>query len=295
MDIWTGLLVLSKAGLYWGSAGIIGAFWISLWAPMRDLQSDWTNYLGVSALLGLAATIIVFLLRVGSVAGQGVMGMFDPYLLGAFAASAVGKSALVRGVGFVFLLILWWWLSRAQLTFGSSGLAARMLAYVGTLGVVLGFPLIGHSLELGLLYRLVLAAHILAIGWWIGALYPLWRVCRQKTAEQIYPVMYGFGRMAAYVVGVLLLAGVFLLFGVLDSPPEMVTTTYGRALLLKLVLVLCLLGLAARNKLKWTPELKQGEAPRALRRSIGMEMIAALAILLTTAFLTSAVGPVSLH
>ncbi|MCB4379127.1 copper-binding protein, partial [Synechococcus sp. MU1644] len=64
---------------------------------------------------------------------------------------------------------------------------------------------------------------------------------------------------------------------------------YGQALIVKVLLVGVLLSLAALNKVRFVPKLMAGEAQASehLSRSISFEWIAVVAILLTTAILTS--------
>jgi copper transport protein len=78
-----------------------------------------------------------------------------------------------------------------------------------------------------------------------------------------------------------------------ETLAALVTTGYGRLLLLKLAAVAALLGLAAWNKRRLTPHLAAGDeaAARRLRRSIGAEMAVAAAVLALTAALGQTVPP----
>jgi putative copper resistance protein D len=74
------------------------------------------------------------------------------------------------------------------------------------------------------------------------------------------------------------------------------SSPYGAAMCLKLAFVAALLSLAAINKLKLTPRLKAGDlaAAPSLRRTIHAEMALAALILLTTAAITTLIGPPAL-
>jgi putative copper resistance protein D len=67
------------------------------------------------------------------------------------------------------------------------------------------------------------------------------------------------------------------------------TSAYGQALLTKILLVAGLLGLAARNRFRIVPALRAGDLTAALRlrRSIDLEVMLALAILVVSSLLTS--------
>jgi putative copper resistance protein D len=64
---------------------------------------------------------------------------------------------------------------------------------------------------------------------------------------------------------------------------------YGQALLLKVLFVAGLLALAAANKLRFIPQMMMGDRAAAgrLAKSVSIEWIVIVAVLLTTAVLTS--------
>jgi putative copper export protein len=78
---------------------------------------------------------------------------------------------------------------------------------------------------------------------------------------------------------------------------ELWTSAYGRALSVKIGLVALLLAIAAFNKLILTPRLSvdDPQAVSAFRRTLVIEMIAAAAILLGTATLTTLMEPPALR
>ena len=82
-----------------------------------------------------------------------------------------------------------------------------------------------------------------------------------------------------------------MLFNLIHSPAELFGTAYGRAMALKLVLVAGLLGIAALNKFVLVPKLmEEGESSR-FRRSVRIEIVVALLLLILTAYLSTVVGP----
>ena len=66
-------------------------------------------------------------------------------------------------------------------------------------------------------------------------------------------------------------------------------TSYGQAMIIKVLLVGLLLGLAAANKLRFIPALRTGDPAAAnhLSKSISVEWIVILAVLGMTAVLTT--------
>ena len=77
------------------------------------------------------------------------------------------------------------------------------------------------------------------------------------------------------------------------NPLDALASPYGALFAVKLALFASLLGLAAFNKLRLVPALRAGDAVAAarLRRSIGLEFAVVLAILVTTATLTTIASP----
>jgi putative copper export protein len=105
-----------------------------------------------------------------------------------------------------------------------------------------------------------------------------------------------FGTAALIVVGVLLAAGVSLLCLMLRGVSDLWADDYGRLALTKVLLVSCLLALAALNHLRLTPRLFAYDegALRALKRSIMAELAVAGCILVVTAAMTTLAGPPAL-
>ena len=91
----------------------------------------------------------------------------------------------------------------------------------------------------------------------------------------------------------LAVAGVALFVLLTGDPLAALGTPYGWILAVKLLLFTLLLGLAALNKYRLTPALQMGtlRAGGHLRRSIRLEAAAVLAILATTATLTTVAAP----
>jgi len=69
----------------------------------------------------------------------------------------------------------------------------------------------------------------------------------------------------------------------------LISTGYGQALIIKVLLVGLLLGLAAGNKLRFIPALRAGDTAAAnhLSKIISIEWLVILAVLGTTAVLTT--------
>ena len=98
-----------------------------------------------------------------------------------------------------------------------------------------------------------------------------------------------FGVVASVTVPVLIILGGYMGYQLVGSFAALTGTSYGQALIIKVLLVGLLLGLAAANKLRFVPALRIGDpvAARHLSKSISVEWLIILAVLGTTAVLTT--------
>jgi putative copper export protein len=155
----------------------------------------------------------------------------------------------------------------------------------------------------------------LGVAFWLGALIPLLMVAGDADADlsrgdtsradisradisradmsRIAATVGRFGTAALVVVGALLTAGVVLLCLLLRDVSELWSDDYGRLVLTKILLVSCLLALAALNHWRLTPRLFAYDtgALQALKRSIMAELAVAGCVLVMTAAMTTLAGP----
>jgi len=232
-----------------------------------------------AALVGLAVLAIRFGIRAARISGMGFEGATDPMMLGFVWESPLGTAAIWRGIGELAILAL---------------LVPRIgpwIALAGTVAVAISFAQVGHALgEPRVFLTVMLVLHLLAAAFWVGALVPLRRAALTPAGADI---LHYFGNVAAFGVAALILAGTALAWLLAGSVIALFGTAYGLALFLKVAIVAMLLGFAAFNKLRLVPALR-AEIPgaaHALRRSISMEMLAVVLILLATATLTSVTTP----
>ncbi|MDP1930934.1 MAG: CopD family protein [Gammaproteobacteria bacterium] len=310
---WELAIVFSKALSYFGLASLAGGVFV-LWlgslvhaAPSSGSShyfsdNHWSpqahprlvNTMLLASAVGIAAVTLFYLLQVGVINQMGIAGMFDITMIGLLAQSSVGYGVGLKLAGFVVAGV-------ALLLCRPALLSTRkhlpLLLQCGWL-VAAGcfatsFAILGHIAELSLLSRLAIAGHVIVIGLWIGALYPLYVLAGTEIPERVQPLLQLFGRAGWVIIAVLLVTGVYLVVQVLGSVDELFTTAYGLQLLLKLLLVLSLLCLAALNKFRLVPAMHNA-GKDSLRRSIMAEMVLAVFILLLTASMTTVTGPVHL-
>ena len=136
--------------------------------------------------------------------------------------------------------------------------------------------------------------HLIAAAAWVGGLLPLALMLAAAGASVTvtHAVSLRFSAYGIIAVGVLLLTGAINTWYLAGSIRALTETDYGRLLLVKIVLFLVMLALAAVNRLWLTPALtvNGGKRParpalRQLRRNVVIEIGAGAAILSLVAVL----------
>ena len=135
--------------------------------------------------------------------------------------------------------------------------------------------------------------HVSAAGVWIGGLTLVllsehsWRKQTQSPDYTLLPELVPvFSRIALPAVVVLLLTGTLAAWMHLPSLSALITTSYGKTLIVKLALVLVVLLIGFLNWRRITPRLSDVHGPLAMRKSAALEILFAHAVLLATAVLT---------
>jgi copper transport protein len=266
----------------------------------------WAWYWGVALLVGAGATgLLVF---GGRLPGRPVL------LLGAALAAAAGGLVVMTvaaradaGVGLGDLLgstIGRWLLWRAAMLAAAGVAVAWLLARPGpgppllAVGLAGGGGMLVHALaghaagpsSLRPLNLLAQWTHLLAVGVWIGGLAWLFAGLRRRAAARpTREVVLRFSKLAGISLAVVVVTGVVRTADELGGWGRLVDSRFGRALDLKLLLFVGLVGLGALNRYRLVPLFQAGAGRRAatrLRRSVGAELGVAAAVLAAAALLS---------
>lgn len=239
-------------------------------------------------LIPLAALLAVLLAagRIGieavMLAGDDWSAIRDWELMGLLLEGATGRALAVQALG-LFLLC-------GVLIPGVVGMIASVL---GALAVATGFGLAGHTATMdGWLLNALIVVHMAGLAFWVGVFLPLYRVSGYDIGHA-GQVAVDFGRIAIWVVPILAVAGVYTFDQLTGGVGAAIRTTYGQLFAIKIALFTGVFLLAAVNKLALTPALERGErlAPAKMRRSLILEMLLILGILIITASFTTLTGP----
>lgn len=282
IDGWAITAIIAKAVGYGAALLAMGGplFVLVFRSSSNDVRQLARKVAVIAALIGLAVLALRFGIRAARISGMGLSGAVDPMMLGFVWDSPLGAAAIWRGAGELLVVAL--------LIRGVVGLSAGL---IGALLIAVSYTFVGHSLgDPRWLLASLLTLHLLAAAFWIGALLPLRHAVGQPEGARL---LHRFGNVASLTVALLVVVGLIFAWLMTGSFSNLLSTAYGKTLLAKLGVVSGLMALAALNKWRFVPALASG-TPAAvphLRRSIQIEAIAVLLILMATATLTSITTP----
>ncbi|MFK7745893.1 MAG: copper resistance D family protein [Roseobacter sp.] len=282
VDIWAISAILAKALEYATALLALGGplFVTTFRKAPEDVLWIARRLTIAAAIAGSVLLAMRFGIRAARISGMGVAGMTDMMMLSLIWEGPLGSAAVMRGVGALMVLAILF-----------RGVFASTLALIGSGLIAVSYAQIGHALgDPRWVLATLLTVHLLAVGFWIAALAPLFHASALRDAG---PLLHRFGVVALIIVPILMLVGVSFAWFMLGSFNSLFDTDYGWMLLLKITIFAGLLTLAALNKLRFVPAFLAGEfaASARLRRSIGIEAFCVLLILTVTATLTSVTVP----
>lgn len=279
-------------------AGFFAAFVARPW-PVRLLAG--------AACLGAVAALAALLLQGALATGAGLGGLLGAETIEAAAATRAGEAWGIRaGAWAVALALLVALPGRDASRPRAAALALALPAAV----LVASLPYGGHAGTQSPRAVLVPAdvVHVLAAGAWLGGLVLLlalfWPRHGAAPADGAAEATARFSRLALPAIVTLVVAGLVQAWFYLGSVGALVSSSYGWALLAKLVLLAGVVALAAGNRRR-AAALARGTGgaagaggtggaagtARALRRAMAAEVALAALVLAATATLVRATPP----
>ncbi|MGY4224242.1 copper transport protein [Bradyrhizobium sp. USDA 4503] len=263
------LIWLARLGLYLGLFAGVGGVFFAAWigqGPAGERLIMWSLKIGL----------------VGAIASLGLQGVDLLNLpLSGIVTWAAWASAAVTSLFPALLLAIAAMLIAAIAWRSPSFGAAFTRTAIAMICVGLSFAVSGHAATASpqWLTRAALFIHGVGVAFWMGALAPL-AVLAWQRKDSLLRVLRHFSTIAVPVVALIALSGLALAIVQLDSFHALIDTGYGNILVAKLVLVVLLLGLAALNRLVFTPAIaREFHRTRPLQRSIALEFVLMIAIL----------------
>ncbi|CCV08379.1 conserved membrane hypothetical protein [Mesorhizobium metallidurans STM 2683] len=265
------------AMILFGSSATAGYLTWSLPLASREQVMSRLQTVHRAAALSAMASAMVWLFAVAGGMGEGWVDAFDPVFVGKVLSNTsfgvVWLWRLVAGVTLVLLTIV-----------GRRG--GTLLALLSGLSL-LSIALTGHAaMEDGtraLVYGSSDGIHLLAGAIWIGGLVTL--ALALSTPEGGGAAIRRFSLLGYWAVLAVMLSGVVNAWFLVGSPQYLITTTYGRLLAIKLILVASMVGVAMLNRFRFAPRLARDpdRIGHLLRTTVRIELVLALLVLLLVA------------
>jgi putative copper export protein len=249
---------------------------------------------------GVVAAALLLVGLAGRLYGQ-VLGFLDPGepLTGEVVRTIVGSSRW--GTGWALQLATALAALAALLAAGRRRIG-WIVATVAVAAVALATPLTGHAMAgtwgpvAGESLHLL---HLAAGGAWLGtllvlllvgypALGPLEPTARAAALQRLVGL---FSRVAMVGAGAAVAVGLVLTWSYVGSVAGLWSTSYGRALLVKVGLLVGVAALGAYNWRRVQPVLDRPEGASRLRRSGGLELLLGALLLAATAVLVALPAP----
>lgn len=168
------------------------------------------------------------------------------------------------------------------------------LAFVGALLLVLSESFIGHtaSVEPRALVLVSDAVHMMAAAVWVAGVWllawTLWQRTRRGEPLDARLVATRFSITATWALVAVALSGTALGWAILGSPGPLFATEFGRMLIIKVALVAVIGGIGLHNRRTLLPALEQPGIDVRFYRTIVIESVLFVAVLVATALLVVA-------
>jgi len=264
----TGMKVVRYIG-YAGLVLLVGpVLVITLLWPARLSRSGPAGVIWTGMGLVTLATVAGVVLDVPYTSGGGLLDV-DGSGLRNVLSSTFGTAHLIR-LGLLVAIAL---LLRPLLR-GETGRVDQILLAVLGGAAILTWPIAGHpaASPVAAVSVVVDAVHLTSMAVWLGGLVMLVAfLLRQANERELGAILPIWSRWAALAVGALVLAGTVQALIEVGTPGALVSTTYGRLIIAKVVLLGAVISIAAYSRKLVLRRLAPGE-PRRLRRAVGAEL-----------------------
>jgi putative copper export protein/methionine-rich copper-binding protein CopC len=281
------LLDASLATLVGGLA-FVATVWPAGAASRRTRRLLWGAAL-VAALASFVLAVVQHATATGLTIGQAL----EPSHLRDTMHYRFGRVAAARVVLLgVCALLMTRLRSLRQRSVGATALwtAATAVAF----GLFETVVLLGHNSEVGGVAGWARLVHTVGISVWLGGLLVLFVVVLpRRRRDELLTVLPRFSRLASGAVGAVVLAGIALALDLVGGVAALPTTTYGRLLLLKLVVVGGLLAIASRSRkhVRGAMATSADDIARPLVTWVAIELGLMAAVFALTALLVSQAPP----
>ena len=267
---------------------LVGAvvFATFLW-PAGDAAPRWPRRLLVgAAALGLLSALAGVALQGALGAGTSLDESLTRSVIEGSLDTRTGDAWAIRAGLWAAVLVVVALMARPRF-----GFVVALMAFAA--GLVVSLPLAGHADTQDPQALLIPAdiVHVAAAGAWLGGLVLLLTVFwGSREGDGAARTTGRFSRMALWCIVAIVVAGAVQAWFYLDGIDTLFTSTYGLALLAKILLLGGIVAVAAGNRRR-VARLLSGGAPGALRTAMRAEVALALIVLAATAVVVRAQPP----
>jgi len=272
------MIILVKTTLYAGilfSAGMF--FGKALFIKRKERKIFDKKIIFFFSVLALFSSVLFYFLRTVSLFG--FFNIIENYqLLGVLLQTSEGMALLIRLFGLVLIL--------------TATFFCKMGTLIGVIGGFISlssFTQIGHTVDAKEFYlSFFLFFHLIFISLWAGFLFPLYVVSKKKYLRITFYTAVRFGKQATIFIPILFLSGLFLSYYLVGSFRDILFTSYGQVLMIKILITISLLSIGALNKLKFVPDLKKRGivSMEKLNKLIFLEILLILLIMFVASILS---------
>jgi copper transport protein len=271
--------IVSRWLLYLGLIGLLGAVFAAEVAARR--RSRWLLRLTAGAWVVATAGAVLLVVFEASDAGVSV---------GDLAGTTLGWVVVARLVPFVIAGLLLFAVRRPT---ARRGLLLGLVGVIAALEMLVD-AIVSHAAATSLPWANIALQwlHFLTVGIWLGGLVGILIELRGAPSAEKGEVVRRFSHWATIGLAVVALTGVIRAAFELRSIDELVTTDYGRLVLVKICLLVGLAGLGAINHFRNVPAAA-GDLT-GLRRVGSVEILLAAVVLFVASVLVNVAPPVDM-
>lgn len=274
----------AAAMLLWGGYGFL-----SLLVP-ASLASGTARALNKAAIMAAAATFLASIAELPLETATIGIGWQDAVNVDTISAvlfdTSIGQAWLVDALASAMLFV-------CVLPNRFPGRAAAITAASGL--VLSSLVMTGHAMMregwVGYIQQINDLVHVLAAGAWLGALVPLLVILRGLAKASVFhdheQALKRFSKAGKVAVALILCTGLINTLLIVGHWPIDITSSYQLMLDAKIVVVLCMIGIAGRNQFVLVPKLRRDRAltSAAIRNAaIGEIALGTVAIALVSIF-----------
>lgn len=270
---WAGYLTLLVA-----AGGVAFLAWA---ADQRD-RTVLARIVAPVAAAGAALALLAVPVHAAQVSGEG----FAAVLRADEMRSALTGGVAVQSVLQAFGLIV------VAFAVRSGGVRVlRLVALPAAVVAVLSVVVAGHTRTTEPMWLTALAdtVHVLAAALWLGGLVLLWAAMRRRRLADdpvgAASMVARFSLLATIAVGAVGVAGLVLSWLLVRTVPALLSTGYGRVLIVKVLLALAVMAAGAYNNRRLVPAVAgaAGQAWSRLRTTVRLEVAGLVLVVAATA------------